>query len=511
MQDVETTFFPDATAWPDDAALFEKKRLRVLQSFETQDLADDPELAAIVQFAAKLCEVPVALVTMVEEQRQHFIARSGYDETQTARDVSFCSHAMLEDGAMIIDDATDDTRFAENPLVVGDPGLRFYAGQPLVSDEGAPLGALCVVDLEKRPGGLTEFQRDGLAVLGQAVMRRLKARREGLWAEAAIAEREERLRRMIDGVPQIAWSADTEGNFDYFNSRWEELTGAPAPRLALDWAPFIHPDDKEACLEQWYKGFAGNEMFEAEYRIRQKDGSWIWVLSQAVPVSDGSGEQGRWFGTMTDIDELHRALEARDMLAKELSHRIKNIFAAIIGLANLKAARAPEHKPFAADLTDVLQALSRAHEFVRPGSSVVQQSLQGLLAALFAPYRDGNGQPRVVVSGVDAAITARCATPLALVFHELATNSTKYGALSKDGGLVTLTVEDRGEALAINWRETGGPAVIEPAEDAENGGGFGTRLIGLSVTGQLQGNWERHFEAEGLRVDMTIAKKALAS
>lgn len=510
MQDLNTNLHAEAPAWPDDTASVEEDRLRVLQSFETEALSDDPELAAIVQFAAKLCDVPVALVTMVEEKRQHFLARSGYDGSETPREVSFCSHAMLGDGAMIVDDATHDARFAENPLVSGEPGVRFYAGQPLVSDEGAPLGALCVIDLETRPGGLNDFQREGLAVLGQAVMRRLKARRANIRAEAAIAEREERMRRMIDGVPQIAWSADAEGNFDYFNSRWEQVTGAKPPQLADDWSPYIHPEDKDVALAQWQQSFAKNEMFEAEYRMLQKDGSWIWVLSQAVPVSDGSGEQGRWFGTITDIDELHQALEARDMLAKELSHRIKNIFAAIVSLANLKAARAPEHKPFAEELTEVLQALNRAHDFVRPNEGAMQDGLQGLLCALFAPYRDGNGQPRVLVSGVDAAITARCATPLALVFHELATNSTKYGALSADGGTIELNVEDAGDMLAISWRERGGPPAVAPVQDGQNGGGFGTRLIGMSIAGLLQGEWERHFTAEGLTVEMTISKAALA-
>jgi len=219
---------------------------------------------------------------------------------------------------------------------------------------------------------------------------------------------------------------------------------------------------------------------------------------------ENEGEPVRWFGTVTDIDEVHQALEERDLLAKELAHRIKNIFAVVIGLAMLKARKAPEHEPFAKDLTRVLQALGRAHEFVRPDDGVAQDSLKGLLDALFAPYADSDDTPRVRIEGSDAAISQRAATPLALVFHELATNSAKYGALSADDGHVELSIGDAGEAIALVWTERGGPAVEEASES-----GFGSRLVEMSVTGQLQGTWERRFEPDGLVVELTMAKAAL--
>ena len=484
----------------------EAARRAVLSSFSLNGLDDDPELQAITRFAAALCKAPVALVSIVEENRQRFLAREGLQERETPRDISFCAHAMMGEGPMVVPDAIRDERFADNVLVTGPLHVRFYAGQPLVSQEGTPLGALCVIDVEKRPAGLDDFQREGLAVLAQAVMRLLEARREDLRARRAIADREEQLLRMIDGVPQIAWSLEASGRFDYVNSRWKEVTGTEPPETADGWRPFIHPDDVDTTIGNWGKALAADEPFESEFRLRKADGSWSWVLAQASPVARVDGEQQRWFGTLTDIDEVHQAIEARDLLAGELSHRIKNIFAVVIGLARLKAANAPEHKAFAEDMADTLYALSRAHDFVRPSGDAGQERLQGLLAALFAPYRDRMGQPRVAISGTDSEIVARAATPLALVFHEFATNSAKYGALSSAEGTVELTISDSGDKLVLKWRERGGP----PLTGTPSSTGFGSRLIEMSVSGQLQGSWERRFEPGGLVAELTVSKAAIA-
>lgn len=489
-----------APQFADDAA-----RLRVLESFEPDALEDDPELRAIVGFAARLCNVPAAQVTLVEELRQRFIAGEGLEERETPREVSFCNIAMRQNTLMEVRDATTDQRFNENGLVVGPPGIRFYAGQPLVSEEGAPLGALCVVDLEPHPEGLNSFQREGMAVLAQAVMRRLNARRANIVAERELRESEERLRRVLEGVPQIAWSADAEGNFDYFNARWKQQVGTEPPRVAEDWRPVIHPDDAETAFADWHNSLGRGQEYEAEFRMLQADGSYRWVLGLAVPVTDAESKAVRWFGTVTDIDEVHRALEERDMLANELSHRIKNIFAVVIGLASLKVKKTPEHEPFAHELIDVLRALGRAHEFVRPESSIVQDSLQGVLTALFEPYALSKDVPRILIAGDDASISPRSATPLALVFHELATNSAKYGSLSVDSGHVTLTIKDTGQELALTWQEHGGPKV-----SAGGRPGFGTRLVEMSITGQLDGSLERDFRESGLVAALTISKAALA-
>ena len=147
-----------------DPATTDEARLAILAEYQADSLIDDPELRAITQFAAKLCGVETALVSLVEESRNHFIAREGMMAREAPRATGFCQHAMVDTGLMEVRDATLDPRFRDMPLVVGAPYIRFYAGAPLVSSEGAPLGALCLIDPVARPAGLNAVQREDHAL-----------------------------------------------------------------------------------------------------------------------------------------------------------------------------------------------------------------------------------------------------------------------------------------------------------------------------------------------------------
>jgi GAF domain-containing protein len=163
----------------------EKARAAGLGSYDLAALRDTPELRAITDFAGTLCVTPIALISLVEEARQTFIARTGLEVTETPRETSFCAHAMLGDAIMEVPDATADPRFADNALVTGEPRIRFYAGAPLINEDGVPLGALCVIDTVPRPSGLTPAQRQGLIVLAANVMARLRDTRDAAaWRHA---------------------------------------------------------------------------------------------------------------------------------------------------------------------------------------------------------------------------------------------------------------------------------------------------------------------------------------
>ena len=482
----------------------EEERARALAAYGFEALDDDPELSAIVQFAAHLCDVPMALVSLVERERQRFLARKGIEERETPRDTSFCAHAMGHSGMMEVPDARLDPRFHANPLVLGEPGIRFYAGYPLVSDSGIPLGALCVIDSTPRSQGLTALQREGLVVLARAVMRRLHSRREELLAarlaEQHLEQRETLLRALADSVPAMVWSADAAGQFDYFNRQMMEFTGLDRPLGG----EVIHPDDFPTASASWRESLRTGTAYEVEHRVRRHDGEYRWVMARAVPVWDESGKVLRWFGTAIDIDSVHKMSETRDLLARELSHRIKNIFAVVSGLVSLSARKRPQHKEFAEELIGTIRALGRAHDYVRPAGADHRNSLLGLLGDLFSPYASA-GTTRVRVVGDDTPIAARAATPLALVFHELATNSAKYGALSEEEGSVELTIDDRGDDLLLHWVERGGPPPSGELAD-----GFGSRLVEMSVTGQLGGSWERRFEPEGMVCELVVSKASIA-
>lgn len=147
----------------------EAAREQAIQELDLVHLSKSGQLDQITDFAARLFDAPIALVSLVERDRQFFPGKTGLDVDETPREVSFCQHAMLGTEIMVVPDATRDERFAANALVTGDPGIRFYAGAPLVSSEGVPLGALCVIDRTPREG-LTDLQRQGLSVLADNVM-----------------------------------------------------------------------------------------------------------------------------------------------------------------------------------------------------------------------------------------------------------------------------------------------------------------------------------------------------
>ncbi|MFN6934922.1 MAG: PAS domain-containing protein [Tsuneonella sp.] len=494
-------------ASPSAAHCGEDERVTVLASYAPDAIVDDPELSGIASFAARLSDCPIALVSLVETERQRFLAREGIDALETPRSVSFCAYAMLGDRPMEVPDATLDPRFADNELVTGELGIRFYAGAPLISAEGVPLGSLCVIDRVPRPEGLTSLQREGLQVLAAAVMRRLEARRSELATVARESESARTMRDIADLLPAIIWSADGDGNFEYFNSRWKEITGLDRPKVADDWRPVIHPDDSDAAFGAWDVSTEKGEIFESEYRLRHSDGSWRWTLSRAIPMTNPDGTVRRWYGTLTDVDDGHRLSENRDLLAKELSHRIKNIFAVVAGLVSIRARRHEAATQFAVELIDAIRSLGRAHDFVRPVEGVKGDSLKGLMRELMAPY--GEDGSRVTIGGEDCEIGPRAATPLALIFHELATNSAKYGALSVEDGKIEIEIDcmANAERARISWRERGGPP--EPKESGTEG--FGSRLVQMSIEGQLGGTMDRRFEPDGLAVDLDIPQKSIRS
>ncbi|UIP07539.1 PAS domain-containing protein [Erythrobacter sp. SDW2] len=501
------TFAPSlwpAGTLPAPAMCDEDARLKVLAGFGLDSLVEDEELAQIASFAGRLCNAPIALVSIVEEKRQRFLAGMGLDVSESPRETSFCAHAMLGDKLLVVSDARSHPLFADNPLVTGEPHIRFYAGAPLITSEGAPLGSLCVIDRVPRSDGLDSVQCEGLTVLARAVMRRLEAQRGAVRGvktrESAVAQ----LRFMLDSVPTIAWSATPDHTFDRFNARWYEMTGSEPPTTADGWRQFVHPDDWDASARKFAAAVASCSPLEDQWRLRRADGTWRWVLSRALPSGDDPAT-ALWFGTLTDIDDNYREGERMEILANELAHRIKNIFAVMNGLIALRSRNRPEAKAFADELSETVRALGRAQDYVMPLRAITDSSMRGLLAILTAPYGTGEGE-QVHITGDRINLAIRAATPLALIFHELATNSAKYGALSVAEGRVEVTLDKGEDVVRIGWVERGGPAVSPPSDE-----GFGSRMLRMSAQSQLNGAIEHRWLPEGLEVNLTIPLGSLES
>ncbi|MCK6105588.1 PAS domain-containing protein [Brevundimonas sp. EYE_349] len=623
----------------------EADRLAALNRYGVLDTTPEAAFDDLANLAARLCDAPMAAVSLVDAERQWFKAEVGLGLPQTPRPVSFCAHAMLGDQPLIVTDAEQDGRFADNPLVTGAPHIRFYAGYPLKSPEGAPLGALCVLDHRPRPEGLTELQATAMRTLAAQVMTQLELRRalldrdrsektaqlaieasayvgswdwdiasnrvvaderfarmygvdpvaardgapievfrgsvhpddadrlgqdiqrglddEGIfiseyrlvvdgqerWVLArgqveydrsgaavrlpgvavditkrkqietdlaattrALSESETRFRILTDAMPQMVWSTLPDGFHDYYNARWYEFTGVPVGSTDGEgWNDIFHPEDQQRAWTVWRHSLATGDPYEIEYRLKHHSGAYRWTLGRAVAIHDDEGRITRWFGTCTDIDELKRLEQGRELVSQELSHRIKNIFAVVAALVALSARQYPEAKAFSASLRTRIAALARAHEFVRPHTetsrtTIGATTLHTFLADLFRAYADEVGLPRVIIDGDDAVFDDQAATSVALLFHELATNAAKYGALSDKAGTVLLNTTRDEDRFILTWTERDGPRVEGPPTRS----GFGSSLATLSVQGQLGGKLDRQWNPDGLKVIVDLPATALS-
>lgn len=317
--------------------------------------------------------------------------------------------------------------------------------------------------------------------------------------------------QLADTMPQMVWSTLPDGSHDYYNAQWYSFTGAPMGSTDGEgWNGMFHPDDQERAWARWRRSLDSGEPYEIEYRLRRRDGIYRWTLGRALPVLDAEGKIVRWVGTCTDIDDQKRFAESNEILSRELSHRIKNIFAVLNGLIGLSARQFSEAKAFAGELQARVAALGRAHNFVRPHGEdsaphVAPPTLRALLLELLSPY-PALDEGRLTIEVDDIAVDDRSATPIGLVFHELATNASKYGGLSAADGRVHLSSAVAEEMVRLTWEERGGPTLAGPPERQ----GFGSRLTELSIVQQLGGTIERDWRPDGLWVAIEVKTSALS-
>ena len=196
----------------------EKKRLKVLWQYDVLDTVPEEVFDDLTDLAAHICEAPIALISLVDEDRQWFKSKVGVSVSETARDISFCAHAIMNQGVMIVPDATKDPRFKKNPLVTGPQKIRFYAGAPLITPDGHALGTLCVLD--KKPRQLRPEQKQALLVLAHHVISQLELRRH---ARELVAAR-------VDGTKQRAELSRANAEIAKLQSQLARYHRQPAAR-----------------------------------------------------------------------------------------------------------------------------------------------------------------------------------------------------------------------------------------------------------------------------------------
>jgi two-component sensor histidine kinase len=360
-----------AVAWS------EEQRLAALASYRILDTPPEPEFDDIVRLASKLCETPIAAISLVADGRQWFKAAVGLELRETSLVVAVCDDAIRLHGLFEVPDLSLDPRFRESALVQGPPHLRFYAGAPLLTPTGLPLGMLCVLDTQARR--LTEGQREGLQALARQVMAQIELRR-------LLLERDE-------------------------------------------------------------------------------------VLSQ------------------------------KDLLVRELHHRVKNTLTTVQSVMNSTVRATTTVPEFQQAFAGRVSSLAKTHALLTEHDWQAV-SFRDLLWAELGPFDNGSAR-RILLEGPAVTLPSDLAIPIGMAVHELTSNAAKYGALADPEGSIVVRWQavrrDGRPHLAFEWSEHDGPPVALPTRE-----GFGSRLLRRVLTQQVNAEVAVDYAADGLRVAVTL-------
>lgn len=277
----------------------EAERLAALRGFAVLDTPAEADFDRFTRLAAKLFDVPIALVSLVDAERQWFKSDHGLGASQTPRELAFCAHAIHEEEPMVVPNALDDPRFHDNPLVSGDPHIRFYAGAPLRTSDGYALGTLCVID--RKPRQLSQTQQELLHELGKLVMEQLEHRRQRM-----LAQREfEQLRTLLTALPAPV-TVHQNGNVVFANAKAEEVMRVPAGSL-------VGHSARNFLVPKTQTNVSTPERIER--KLKTGDGKEVLIESTPMPFN-WRGEEA--YVVMHRDVSAERAVQAEQRRANEL-------------------------------------------------------------------------------------------------------------------------------------------------------------------------------------------------
>ena len=320
-------------------SLADERRLTALRDYDVLGVSLQAEFDDLVRLACDTFDSSMAVVNLIADDRQWFMAERGIGTNELPLDVSICAFTVAGDSFMVVPDLREDARFAANPLVVPEDGLRFYAGALLRNPAGMPIGTVCVLDRKPRPDGITPRQQLVLEVLAKQVMTQLELRRalaeqqaRADELEAAIANRDRAKRALAQtttgyrlatrATNDAIWDWDLTTNQVRWNEALETYHGyAPGDVVTTGdwWLDRIHPDDRARIDRSIHAVIDGDgESWSDGYRFRRADGSYAIILDRGNVVRDGNGCAIRMIGAMRDLSERE---ESRATLAHSEARR----------------------------------------------------------------------------------------------------------------------------------------------------------------------------------------------
>lgn len=341
----------------------------------------------------------------------------------------------------------------------------------------------------------------GKMLYGSAIARDISERRR---AERALRHSEQRLAGILEQTAMGLAQTDLDGRFQLVNPRYCAIMGRTARELyRMRVQDIIHPDDV-GTVEAVFEGLRdGAPQQQIERRCVRPDGRVVWVSSSVTVMRDRHGQPQHALAAVLDITEQKRASQHVELMLDELNHRVKNTLATVQAIAQQTLAGSSSLTAFRTAFNARLLALSKTHNLLA-NDAWIGASLRDIVAGELAPYLQvSHGPARVHIRGENLQLSPKIALALSMTIHELATNASKYGALSGPQGEVTVRWQ-RCEApvgdgpcvpwLKLLWSEAGGPEVLPPVRR-----GFGTRLITDGVAFELNGDAVLHYEKTGVR------------
>ncbi|MFL6716484.1 MAG: PAS domain S-box protein [Burkholderiaceae bacterium] len=407
-----------AAPFPADEAL----RLDALHSTGLLDSSSEPAFDRITRLVARALDVPIALISLVDEERQWFKSRVGVNAVQTPREQAFCAHAILETEPLVVPDATTDVRFADNPLVTGAPDIRAYAGVPLRTRNGQAIGTLCAID--SQPRCFTQEELDTLSDLAalatkQVQMReamersRLEVNRSNAALRANAAQFEEMFDLASVGIAQVA----PDGGWLNVNQALCRIVGYSADELQrLSFRDITHPDDLHADVDLMQQLGAGQiGQYQIEKRYRRKGGQTVWIDLNVTKKSSEDGRLEYFICIIQDIDARKQTEHALAALRRNLEETVRQRTEEVLGReAELRMVIENTYDAYVSTDEEgrVITWNQRAEStFGWSATEAIGQPLEDLIIPEGMRARHREGMARYLRTGVKIALDKRLEVP----------------------------------------------------------------------------------------------------